>query len=81
MNINEIEKYFNSIKLPNENIKLNDHSVIIDIKKFIETNISIYKNTKSNKISEPYLHRLIKLKQILDEKYINNNTTNNTTVL
>lgn len=64
-NIKELETYFNSIQLPNEPIKTDSYSTIIDVSKFIDSHLSIVKANQGKLYFLPYLHRLQDLKQFL----------------
>uniref|UniRef100_A0A6M3LV05 DUF6965 domain-containing protein n=1 Tax=viral metagenome TaxID=1070528 RepID=A0A6M3LV05_9ZZZZ len=57
--------FFNSIELPTEPIKLSQAETIIDIRKFINSHLSIVKAQNGNRVYLPYLNRLKKLKECL----------------
>lgn len=67
--ITELEKFYSDFPLPNESIKLNQCSNILDVSKFIQTNLQTIKANNGNSTFLPYLNRLQQLKQILTEKY------------
>lgn len=63
--IDKIEKYFNSIELPNKPINLNQCGLISDINLFISGHISILRANDGKQVFIPYLNRLNELKRIL----------------
>ena len=63
--INELEYYFNSTTLPNTTIKLNPHTSIFDISKFIESDLLAVKSHNGNRHFLPALERLEGLRRIL----------------
>jgi len=62
--IEELEKYFDSIKLPNGPIYLNDCTTISDISIFIDSHLAIVKSNNGKQKFKPYLERLRELKEI-----------------
>lgn len=66
MNINQLEKYFNSIDLPNKLI-LNECEDIKDVPKFVKTHISYLKGNSGNKRYKAYYDRLIKVYKYLSK--------------
>ena len=60
MNINKLEKFFNSIELPNK-IILNECEDIKDVPDFIKTHLSYLKGNSGNKRYQPYYDRLFKV--------------------
>lgn len=63
--INELESYFNQIKLPTKPIELCPGTTILDASKFINSHLATVKANNSNHTYIPYLHRLERLKEIL----------------
>ena len=63
--IAELEKYFETIEIPNPPIKLNEWTTIADCPLFVESHLATVKANKGNKTFLPYLNRLKELKQIL----------------
>jgi hypothetical protein len=63
--IEDIEGAFHGITLPDGPIKLNEATQIIDVKAFIEAQLSIIKNAPESKMSLPAYDRLVALKQII----------------
>lgn len=61
----KLETFFNSIDLPTGEIRLSQCEVIIDVQKFITSNLLCVKRYNGNMTFEPYLLRLEKLKNIL----------------
>lgn len=67
--ITELEQFYSKNLLPTEPIKLNNCSNILDVSKFIQTNLQTIKANNGKHSFLPYLNRLQQLKQILTEKY------------
>lgn len=67
--ITELEQFYSKKLLPTEPIKLNNGSNILDVSKFIQTNLQTIKANNGKHSFLPYLNRLQQLKQILTEKY------------
>jgi hypothetical protein len=63
--IAELEKYFASIELPTQPVKLNKCSIISDVPKFLESHFSVLKANKGKRAFYPYLMRLEDLKAVL----------------
>jgi hypothetical protein len=63
--IQDLESFFTSTQLPSEPIKVNNHSTITDVNKFIEAHLLTVKFNNGNRYFEPYLLRLIELRNIL----------------
>jgi len=63
--ITELESYFNGIELPKQAIKPNRHSIITNIKGFIESHFTTVKANIGKRAFLPYLTRLQELKQYL----------------
>lgn len=61
--------FFYSIELPAEPIKLSQEETIIDIRKIIDSHLSIIKAQNGNRIYLPYLHRLQILKKFLTKYF------------
>lgn len=66
MNIKQLEQYFNSIELSESPIELKQGETIINVKKYIDANLSYLKSNPGNKAFTPYYERLIQLKNKLD---------------
>ncbi|MBA4852063.1 DUF6965 family protein [Emticicia sp. BO119] len=66
MTIAELEAFFKDRELPN-NIQLNNGEKIINTKIFVNTQFQIL-NNKDMKIKQPYLNRLLMLKEILENQ-------------
>jgi len=64
--INEMEKYFKKIKIPVRPIMLNQCSTITNVPLFIQSHIDTLKANNGNKTFISFLHRLQKLKSILE---------------
>jgi hypothetical protein len=63
--IESLESFFSSIKLPHPPFRLNQCSVILDLPKFISGHLAILYTYNGNLVFLPYLHRLLELQQIL----------------
>lgn len=66
--ITELEDFFTGIKLPDEPLKLNPYSTIVNLPVFIESHLTIVKANNGKQTFLPYLNRLQKLKQSLTVK-------------
>lgn len=64
-NIEDLESFFQAVKLPTEPIRFDTCTKITDIRKFIDCELSICKGQNGNPRFRPYLERLQELKQIL----------------
>lgn len=63
----ELEVYFNSIKLPSSPVKLTQAETITDVKKFVESHLSMIKANKNNPNFKAFEDRLHLLKDILSK--------------
>jgi hypothetical protein len=63
--IQEIENYFKSVKLPKEPIKLNKSETIKNCKEFIKNHLETIRANNGSKTFEPYLIRLKTVKKNL----------------
>ncbi len=63
--IQEIEDYFNSIKLPKGPIQLNKCTTIEDPELYVKASISIIKRNTGNRTYYPYYKRLVLFKEII----------------
>ena len=63
--IEDIEGAFHGIDLPEGPIELNEATKIMDIKMFIQAQLSIIKNAPESRMSIPAYDRLLALKEIL----------------
>lgn len=70
--IGDLEHYFETANLPTHCIKLDQCTNIIDIKKFIDCNLSTVKANNGNMTYRSYLTQLQKIKQILIDNSILN---------
>jgi predicted RNA-binding Zn-ribbon protein involved in translation (DUF1610 family) len=64
--IDELEKYFSSIHLPIEPLRLNESSLITDCSLFIESHLTTLKQYNGNKTFLPYLERLRQFREVLE---------------
>jgi L-serine deaminase len=60
--IDELESFFKNLKLPKEEIKLNQCTTISNLNKFIKSHLSAVKANNGNEAYLPYLVRLYELK-------------------
>ena len=66
MNLTELENAFSKIDLSKyDNTRLDKCTVILDAKKFVDTNISTLKNGSKNRAYLPYWNRLINFYNII----------------
>jgi len=63
--IEDIEGAFHGIDLPEGPIELNEATKIMDIKMFIQAQLSIIKNAPESRMSIPAYDRLLALKEII----------------
>lgn len=63
--ISELESYFAAVEIPNQPLRLNQCSMIIDVPLFIESHLSTLKANNGQSIFLPHLNRLQTLKQII----------------
>ncbi len=68
--IAKLEKKFAAIrkdqqKLLNQNIKLNDHTIIKNVSRMVNSHLSVVKKNKGNPVFIPYIDRLIQLSKII----------------
>lgn len=66
--IENVESFFANMELPNETIKLNAWTTIIDIPKFIESHLEVAKAHNGIPVYKPYFERLLKLKEIFQQE-------------
>ena len=65
--IEELESFFNNIKLPKKEIKLNQCTTILNPNKFISSHLATVKVNNGSLIYLPYLERLRSLRLLLKE--------------
>lgn len=58
--LKEIEEYFNEYSFEKNKVEINDCTWVTDLKKFVDTHISILKANPGNKRFLPYYERLYK---------------------
>lgn len=63
--IEKLEDYFVSIRLPKEPIWLNRHSLIADCSVFVPNHLEVVKSNNGRIAYLPYLNRLKKIKEVL----------------
>jgi len=62
--IEELEKYFSSIELTNQPVKLKDNSTVSNQMLFIESHMAVVKSNNGKEKFRPYLQRLQNLAEI-----------------
>ena len=62
--IEELEKYFSSIELTNQPVKLKDNSTVSNQMLFIESHMAVVKSNNGKPKFKPYLQRLQNLAEI-----------------
>jgi hypothetical protein len=62
--IEELNKYFDSVQLPEPPVKLDGHTTITDTRQFINSHIQTYCSIKNEIYRRPYLDRLKQLAEI-----------------
>ena len=62
--INELDQYFQRTELPPA-FKLSEHERIVHLSTFISSHISICRAYNGNEFYLPYLRRLLRIKQLL----------------
>lgn len=65
LDISELEKFFNTVPLPIQPVKLNQCTNIIDISKFINSHLATVKANNGKRVYLPYFERLQELKMYL----------------
>lgn len=65
--IEDIEGAFHGIDLPEGPIELNEATKIIDVKAFIQAQLSIIKNAPESRMSLPAYDRLLALREIISK--------------
>lgn len=68
MIIQELKDYFNSIDLPTEPIYLDPSARINNVKQFLNSHFRALEENPDSKVNEPIKSRLIKLKEILEQR-------------
>jgi len=63
--IAELEKYFSSIKLPTEPIKINECCIVNDCLLFIDSHLAVVKSNNGKEKFRPYIQRLQDLAEII----------------
>ncbi len=63
--ISELQLFFSSIELPTTPVKLNGHTTIVNVAKFVTAHMATVIHNKSNRTFAPYLERLIQLQDLL----------------
>jgi hypothetical protein len=66
--ITELENFFNSYPLPEQSVRLNSFSLIVDVPKFIKSHLCIVKAKDGKEVYRPYLVRLQEFKKVLTAK-------------
>jgi len=58
VNIKTIEAFFVDYKFTKDALILSKHEKILDVKKYVETNIKILKSNSGKSVYSPYFYRL-----------------------
>jgi hypothetical protein len=66
--ISELEDFFNSHPLPENPVRLNSFSLIVDIPKFIDSHLCIVRAKDGIEVYRPYLTPLQEFKEVLTAK-------------
>jgi hypothetical protein len=67
LKLQELEIELNKFDLK-RSLRLNEHTYIYDLKKFVESHVNTLKGNKGNKLYMPYYERLIKTLKLLREE-------------
>ena len=67
MKLSDLKVYFETAKLPPNEIKLNNYTTITDVKKFIDSHIAILEANPGNRSFLPFYTRLLNLYTILTQ--------------
>jgi hypothetical protein len=62
-----LKEWFNSISLPDHPVRLNDHTKVVNLRKFIDSHFIIAEAKQGNALFKPYLDRIKELKRILSQ--------------
>ncbi len=62
-----LEEYFAKADLP-KRIRLNDHTEITDVPKFIKSTLEVLRNSNKGYLYEPYFYRITRVREILEER-------------
>ncbi len=63
--VKDLEMFFESVTLPDGTFMLNDHTKILDLKKFVASHLAFI-NANNGAIMQPYVDRLNELKKFLE---------------
>jgi len=63
-----LEDFFKTSKLNDDPIMLNKGTIILNQKKFVDSNLMLLKANTGKKIMMPYYDRLVQLYEILKQK-------------
>ncbi|TKC04350.1 DUF6965 family protein [Pedobacter frigoris] len=66
--IQELKDYFNSIEIPKEPVYLDPSARINDVGLFLKSHFKALEENPDSKVNEPIKSRLVKLKEILEQK-------------
>ena len=68
--ITELETYFSNIQLPIQPIRLNQCSIINDVKTFVDGHLEMVKHNNGNPTFLPYFTRLQELKKKIENTVV-----------
>lgn len=67
--IRELDEFFSGKRLP-EKVRINNWSLIVDSKLFLESHFAMVRYHNGEEAYLPYLNRIIELKTILENNYL-----------
>lgn len=65
MTISELEAYYKDKELP-QTLRIDRGTNITDVPKMVESHLTVINAHRGSKVTEPFIARLIQLKDILD---------------
>ena len=68
MTIEQLEAYFNTVKLPQHRIKLNNCTTVVDAERFVKSHLEMIKYNGIDKWFKVYYERLLEFKRIVENK-------------
>lgn len=74
-----IVDFFGSFEIPNEPLKIGEHAVITDPKKFVQSHIKTLQSNRGKRTFLPYYERLLKVYKIYNDDRSKRTTRRNAT--
>lgn len=68
--LQKLKEFFYNTQIPTTQISLDKATTIMNVNLFIKSHISFVENNLANSRFEPYLNRLLKLKEILETRTV-----------